>query len=151
MKREELESLFQWLVDPHDDILLKGAKSTYVAINGNMFGFISGDAGTLAIRLSKTDRESFLKKHPDSICIEYNTVMKDYVLVPAATLKNKRALRKLFDTCLENARSLKPKPTTRKKKSTKKKAAKKKVAKKTPNRNQASTQSAATKKARKKK
>ena len=126
MSDEKVLSKFEWLVCQFDGIQIKGAKSKYTSMNGNMFSFIADD--TIAVRLSKHDREKFLAKHPDSICIQYNTVMKDYVLVPKSIFTNNQKLKQLYSTSVENAQTLKPKPTTRKaakKKSVKKKAARK--------------------------
>ncbi len=119
----ETLNIFQALVDQVQDIEIKGAKSSYCAANGNMFCFLaSGDR--LALRLPKDEREKFLSQHADCVCIEHATVMKDYVLVPDSILHNNRKLRPLFKKCCEHAFSLKPKPTTKKKRTAAKKAAK---------------------------
>ncbi len=61
--------------------------------------------------------------------------MKEYVEVPSALLKKTKELKRYFDASYAYVGSLKPKPTTRKKKATtkktagKKKAVKKKTAK----------------------
>lgn len=137
MNTEELVTLFQWLVKPVEGVELKGAKSTYISCNGNMFGFIIKDedekaeAG-LALRLSKSDRNAFLEKHPDCVVVQYDTVMKDYVRIPTEMLENKRKLRTFFKKVCENAFALKPKPTTKKKAAKKKTAKKKTEVKKKP-------------------
>ena len=106
--------IFESLVSSIDGLEIKGAKSSYCAANGNMFCFLASN-DRLALRLAKDDREKFLEQHDDCVCIEHSTVIKDYVLVPDSILNNNRKLNPLFKKCLENANSLKPKPTTKKK------------------------------------
>lgn len=130
---EKLLAIYEALVAKVPGLQIKGAKSNYTSMNGNMFSFLTPD-NELAFRLSKEQRDAFLAKHPKAICIQYNTVMKDYVLVPDAIVRNRRQLNALWGKCVDNAKELKAKPTTRKaaaKKTTgKKKAAKKKPVKK---------------------
>ncbi len=105
---------FELLVAPIEDLEIKGAKSSYCAVNGNMICFLTSD-DQLALRLAKADREKFLAQHEDCVCIQHGTVMKDYVVVPDSILNNKRKLKVLFVKCLDNGYSLKPKPTSKKK------------------------------------
>lgn len=74
----------------------------------------------------KEELEAFLVKYPKAECVQYGAVMRGYVEVPPALLKDARKLNALWKTCCENARTLKAEPTTRKK-SAKKKASKKKA------------------------
>ena len=106
---------FKALLDGTEGVELKGAKSKYSSVNGNMFCFITQE-GKLALRLSKEDQEKFLSEHRDSLCIQYGAVMRGYVEVPESIMQNKRRLRALFQKCCENAFALPPKATTRKKK-----------------------------------
>ena len=107
---EIYQSLFEGTEFP-----IKGAANKYTSVNGNMFSFLTKE-GDIALRISKEEREEFLQKYPKSVVISYDTVMKDYVSIPADILKNRSALEKLFVQSCEHARSLKPKPTIRKKK-----------------------------------
>ena len=79
-----------------------------------MFSFMT-ETGTLALRLSADERESFLEKYRTKLCVQYNTVMKEYVEVPAGLLKKTKDLKKFFDISYAYVASLKPKPTTRRK------------------------------------
>jgi len=119
MTYDELLTLFGELIDREPDIQLKGAKNKYTSINGNMIGFL-GDGPTLALRLSKAERAAFLEQWPDAVVISYNTVMKDYVGVPAEILADESRLLPLWEQMMVNARALKPKPTKKPKKPKKK-------------------------------
>ena len=114
--KQDSLSIYQSLVD-NAGLDLKGAKSRYTSMNGNMFSFLDGE-GRLALRLGRDDREEFLATHKDSVCVQHGHVMKEYVLVPEAILHNRRELEKLFGKCRTYASSLKPKPTSRKSKKT---------------------------------
>ena len=85
----------------------------YTSINGNMFSLLTSD-GSLALRLPEAEREAFLKRYDTALCVQYGTVMKEYVEVPASLLKNTRALAKYLDISYRYACSLKAKPTTKK-------------------------------------
>jgi TfoX/Sxy family transcriptional regulator of competence genes len=69
---------------------------------------------TSAIRLPKDAREAFLKKYKTTLFEAYGAVMKEYVTVPDALLRNTRELKKYLDLSYEYAKSLKPKPTKKK-------------------------------------
>jgi hypothetical protein len=69
--------------------------------------------GTLALRLPAAEREAFLKRYDTALCVQYGTVMKEYVQVPAALLRNTQALARYLDISYRYACSLKPKPTTK--------------------------------------
>ncbi len=114
MTRDQLRALYAELVDETPDLELKGKKSAYTSMNGNMFSFLGDTA--LAFRLGKARRREFLEQHPDSVVVSYDTVMKDYVGVPPGILEDPVALRDLWAETMANARALPPKPTTRKKK-----------------------------------
>ena len=90
----------------------KGKATPYSALNGHMFSFVTKEGG-LALRLSKEQRETFLKKHKAAIVEQHGAVMKEYVLVPPALLARKSELAKYFDASVAYIASLKPKPTTR--------------------------------------
>lgn len=108
-------TVYQSLIDATPDLEMKGAKSKYTSMNGNMFSFITTE-NQLAVRLSADDRTAFLAKHPSSVCHQYGALMKDYVLVPSEMLSNKRQVSALFKKCVENAKTLKAKPTNPRKK-----------------------------------
>ena len=95
-------------------------------MNGHMFSFLT-KTGTLALRLPADAREAFLKKYKTKLCVQYGSVMKEYVEVPATLLKNTRELRTFFDISYTYVASLKPKPTMRRKRATGRKKATRKT------------------------
>jgi TfoX/Sxy family transcriptional regulator of competence genes len=107
-------ALYDALLATNPAIERKGATMPYTSVNGNMFSLLTAD-GTLALRLPTADREAFLKKYKTTLCQQYGAVMKEYVSVPATLLANPRQLAKYLALSYEYARSLKPKPTTKRK------------------------------------
>jgi hypothetical protein len=97
--------VYEGLIAGVPDVERKGKGTPYTSMNGNMFSFM-GQGGVLAFRLSKGERAAFLGGHPGA-------VMKDYVAVPDAVLEDGEALGELWGRCVANARTLKPKATTR--------------------------------------
>jgi TfoX/Sxy family transcriptional regulator of competence genes len=106
--------IYEQLVAAMPDVQRKGAANPYTSINGNMFTLLH-QSQTLAIRLPNDKREEFLKKHKASLFEAYGTVMKEYVQVPDALLKDLRELEKYMKSSYEYAKTLKAKPTTKKK------------------------------------
>jgi hypothetical protein len=92
----------------------KGDTIPYTSLNGHMFSYI-GKSGTVALRLPTPDREAFIKRYRTKLYEAYGIVQKEYVEVPDALLKKTAELKPFFATSLAYVRSLKPKPTTRKK------------------------------------
>ena len=121
--------LFEKLVATNPRVELKGATMPYTSMNGHMFCFLT-KAGTLALRLPADEREAFLRKYKTQLCVQHGRVMQEYVDVPDALFKQTRELQAYFNSSVAYVGSLKPKPTTRKKKTAKKKATKKKTARK---------------------
>jgi TfoX/Sxy family transcriptional regulator of competence genes len=80
-----------------------------------MFTLLQGSR-SLAIRLPEEERGKFLKKYKTTLFEAYGVVMKEYVAVPDALLKNTAELRRYLDLSYEYAKTLKPKPTTKRKK-----------------------------------
>ncbi len=93
---------------------IKGAANLYTSMNGNMYSFRSG-TGEMAFRLSDEDRNAFLERHPKSICIQHGCVMKGYVQIPESMVGDSKQLKQLFSSSHAFAKTLKAKPTTRKK------------------------------------
>jgi hypothetical protein len=109
----ESVALYDALLARNREIERKGATMPYTSVNGNMFSLLTAD-GTLALRLPAAEREAFLKRYDTALSVQYGAVMKEYVQVPAALLRNTRALARYLDISYRYACSLKPKPTTRK-------------------------------------
>ena len=107
------ESLYDKLIATRPEIERKGDANPNTSLNGNMFTLLH--QSRLAIRLPEDEREKFLKKYKTTLFEAYGTVMKEYVAVPDAMLENTKELKKYLDLSYEYAKTLKPKPTTKKK------------------------------------
>jgi hypothetical protein len=118
----ESAALYDALLATNPEIERKGATMPYTSVNGNMFSLLTPD-GTLGLRLPAADREAFLERYKTTMCEQYGAVMKEYVRVPPALLRDTAALAKYLDASYRYARSLKPKPTTRRAPAKKGKAA----------------------------
>jgi len=95
------------------DLTRKGAKNAYTSMNGNMFSYLEKQ-GSLALRLGKAEREAFIAEYGSSLAVAYNTVMKEYVVVPAEMLRDLAAVKPHFEASLAYAQLLKAKPTKKK-------------------------------------
>ena len=105
--------LYDKLIATHPEIERKGDANPYTSLNGHMFTLLQGSR-SLAIRLPEDKREEFLKKHNTTLFKAYGAVMKEYVAVPDALLKNTRELRKYLELSYEYVKTLKSKPTRKK-------------------------------------
>lgn len=106
-------ALYDELIASRPDIQRKGDANPYTSLNGNMFTLLHQKR--LAIRLPEDEREKFLKKYKTSLFEAYGTVMKEYVAVPEALLEDTKELTKYLDLSYAYAKTLKAKPTTKKK------------------------------------
>jgi len=107
------EVLYDKLIATNPKIERKGDANPYTSLNGNMFTLLH--QSRLAIRLPDDEREKFLKKYKTTLFEAYGTVMKEYVAVPESLVENTQELKKYLDLSYEYAKTLKPKPTTKKK------------------------------------
>jgi TfoX/Sxy family transcriptional regulator of competence genes len=105
--------LYEKLIATIPNLERKGDANPYTAINGNMFTLLH-QSSRLAIRLPDDKREEFLKKYKTTLFEAYGAVMKAYVAVPDAILKNTKELKKYLEFSYEYANTLKPKPTRKK-------------------------------------
>ncbi|MEO1257344.1 MAG: hypothetical protein AAFZ15_01055 [Bacteroidota bacterium] len=103
------------LLATHSQIERKGKNMLYTSVNGHMFTVFSTDA-KLGIRLSKEDRQAFLEKYGTTLLASYGAVMREYVTVPDDLLENTEELSPYLAKSYDYVTSLKPKPTTKKKK-----------------------------------
>ena len=109
-------ALYEKLIATSPAVELKGAANPYTSVNGHMFSYLSKE-GKLALRLPEAEREAFLKQHKAKLCEAYGVVQREYVEVPDSLLASTRELKPYFDASYKYVSSLKPKLTTRKKKS----------------------------------
>jgi hypothetical protein len=107
--------LYEKLVATTAGAELKGNTVPYTSVNGNMFSYLSKD-GRLELRLPEAELGTFLKKHKARMCEAYGKVQPEYVEVPDALLAKTSELKKYFEISYAYVSSLKPKPTTKKKK-----------------------------------
>ena len=120
----DIREQFEAMVATQPGIAVKGAKSRYTSMNGNMFAFVTSN-DSIALRFGDDEREAFMAKHKTGPVIEYGATMRGYVEVPPALLKRKKELAKYFAACVAHAKTLPAKPTTRKQSAAAKKTAKK--------------------------
>jgi TfoX/Sxy family transcriptional regulator of competence genes len=107
--------LYEKLVATNPDVKRKGDTMPYTSLNGHMFSLFTKE-GTLALRLPADERNAFLKKFKTKLAEQYGHVLPEYVEVPDALLSKTKELKKYFDLSYAYVASLKPKPTTKKKK-----------------------------------
>jgi hypothetical protein len=105
--------LYEKLIATNPKIERKGAANPYTSVNGHMFTLLH-QSSSLAIRLPADKREEFLRKHQTTLFKAYGTVMKEYVAVPDALLKNTKELQKYLEFSYEYVKKLAPKPAKKK-------------------------------------
>jgi hypothetical protein len=108
-------ALYDKLVATNPSVERKGATVPYTSRNGHMFSYL-GKQGKLALRLPPVERAAFLKKYNARLCEAYGIVQAEYVEVPDWLLSSTGELKKYFDCSYAYVGSLKPKPTSKKKK-----------------------------------
>jgi hypothetical protein len=96
----------------------KGAALPYTSVNGNMASILTKE-GVLGLRLSPEDRSRFIAKYKAKLLEQYGIVLKEYVAVPRELLRNTKALKPWFAAGYAYVCALRPKPTTKPKKSAK--------------------------------
>lgn len=114
LARPDVIAIYDRLIAGHPDLVRKGKTSAYTAMNGNMFSFVGPDA-EMCIRLSKDDIAAYGRDWDASPVIRYNSVMNGYVAVGDELLGQEEVLAGWFARSVAFARTLKPKPTTKKK------------------------------------
>jgi hypothetical protein len=100
------------LVAAVPEVERKGATMPYTSVNGNMFSYLDA-SGSMAMRLSATDRAAFIDQFGTTLHEAYGIVQKEYVTVPASLLDDTERLLPWFRSSFANAQSLRPKPTKR--------------------------------------
>ncbi len=100
------------LVAAIPDVDRKGATMPYTSVNGNMFSYLDA-SGSMALRLSPTDRAAFIEQFGAKLHEAYGIVQKEYVTVPATLLDDTDALVPWLRASLAYALTRKPKPTKR--------------------------------------
>ena len=106
---DQYESLVATLLD----VDLKGATMPYTSRHGHMFSFLDS-SGSIALRLSRGDREEFLKTYQTVLLEQHGRIMKEYVAVPVALLRNTADLLPWFERSHAYVSAMPPKPPARK-------------------------------------
>jgi hypothetical protein len=112
MDRETVLEFYKRTVAKHEDIKVKGAKTFYTAINGNMFSFVD-DQVRICLRFSEDRKAELNEFYGSTDVLQYGAVMRGYVPFSGEVAVDETTLDKLFSESLEFAKSLKPKPTKR--------------------------------------
>ena len=94
------------------ELKVKGKKTPYLAVNGNMFAFVD-DTGALCLRLSEARKAEFNASYGLGEVRQYGAVMRGYVRVPKTVLGDQNGLEALFGEVVDHAKGLRPKPTKR--------------------------------------
>jgi TfoX/Sxy family transcriptional regulator of competence genes len=106
--------LYDQLIATNPEIERKGRTNPYTSHNGHMFSHLS-KTGSLGLRLPKEEREAFLEKYNTTLYESYGAIMKEYVTVPDDLLENTEELKAYLELSYEYIKTLKPKPTKKKK------------------------------------
>lgn len=93
----------------------KGAANPYTAVNGNMSSYLHS-RGAVALRLPPGVREDFLAEYGTILFEAYGVIQKEYATIPDDLLADTERLRPYFRQSHEYVAAMKPKATTRKKK-----------------------------------
>lgn len=107
---ESLEAYAAVVEESQNDAIVKGAKNPYTSLNGHMYSFLDADGG-MALRLSDELGDEFQAKYDSGPVIQYNSVMRGYVSVPASLLSNTKELAAWFDKSHNWIATLEPKAT----------------------------------------
>ena len=100
------------LVAALPEVERKGATMPYTSVNGNMFSYLDA-SGSMALRLSASDRATFIEQFGTTLHEAYGIVQKEYVTVPAGLLEQTDALLPWLRASHAYALTLKAKPTKR--------------------------------------
>lgn len=116
MSTPPIEKVVQYdrLIATQPEIQSKGKTTRYTAHNGNMYTFLSKE-GVLGIRLSKEDKAAFEAKYSTPPFMQYGAVMRGYVTIPDALFADTETLQSYLAKSYAFVRTLKPKPTKKKK------------------------------------
>ena len=117
-KRARNLELYEKLIATNPAVERKGDTMPYTSVNGHMFSLFTKE-DQMTLRLPPEELESFLKKYKTKLSLQYGMVMKEYAVVPDSLLSKTSELQKYFDISYKYVSSLKPKPTTKKKKAQK--------------------------------
>ncbi len=110
---EDKLTLYDKLIATNLDIERKGVNMPYTSVNGHMFTILS-KSGLLGIRLPKDERADFLEKYNTTLYESHGAIMREYVTVPESLLEQTEELKVYLHKSYEYVKSLKPKPSKKK-------------------------------------
>ena len=108
----DIRAILERLAEAEPDLTVKGKKTPYLAVNGNMFAFVDPEAA-LCLRFAEADRAALAAQFGVGPVMQYGAVMRGYVALPQDVVADAARLADLFAQSLDHARALKPKPTER--------------------------------------
>ena len=104
---------YNQLIKLHQDIERKGKTTPYTSVNGHMFSFLTND-GTMGLRLSENDRDTFIEKYQSCLMEQHGRVMKEFIVVPEVLFENLSEMAIYLKASFDYVSRLKPKPTKKK-------------------------------------
>ncbi len=102
--------LYDNLIRSTLNIETKGKTLPYTSLNGNMFSFLTAD-GSMGLRLSKADRDEFIREFDSKLIERFGKPMKEYVEVPAKLLAEAEKLKRYILLSYRYVATLPSKPT----------------------------------------
>ncbi len=112
MERIDARIVLEDLARGYDDLTVKGKKTPYLAMNGNMFAFVD-DKGGICLRFDEPTRARLAEELGTGEVMQYGAVMRGYVAIPDNLAGKGPRLTELFSQSVTHARTLKPKPSKR--------------------------------------
>ena len=88
----------------------KGKSMPHTSANGYMFSALNKD-GDIGIRFSRERQEKYMNAFQTTYYKSYGSIMKGYILIPEAMLKDLDYLSELFNESYDYVMSLPPKTT----------------------------------------
>ena len=113
MEREQVLEIYKTAVARHDELKVRGAKTAYTAINGNMFSFVD-DQARICLRFSESRKAELNAQYGTRDVTQYGAVMRGYVALVDEVAVDGVELERLFAESYAFAKTLKPKATKKK-------------------------------------
>ena len=105
--------LYEKLIAQFPQVERKGKTMPYTSMNGHMSSFLDKE-GTMGLRLSKEDLDTFIQEHDGFLMQQHGRVMKEYVVISQSLLENTEQLKNYFEMSYAYVGSLIPKATKKK-------------------------------------
>ena len=112
--RTEKLKLYDRLISTVPEQKRKGKTSAYTSLNGHMFSFLDKN-NEFSFRFSEPEKKTLMEKYGAKESIQYNSVMRGYIVVPEEIENDFDKLSDLFHKSFEYIKTLKPKPSKKNK------------------------------------